>query len=521
MVPADACEPESQPLKAASQQPRRPPSSAEHDDALTSASAGRRLIRGSALRIAGNIAGVLAGIGTAALLLRHLGVAESGRYVTVMSLVAVGGTIADAGLNVTGSRELALRSPAERSTLVADFVGLRLLITPPALLLMVLFALIVGYPARMVLGTALAGAGLFIATTADAVLLRLVVELRNGGPAFVEFLRQAITLAGAALLVAIGAHLAPFFAIQIVVGIVIVLITPLLAGSRRFVKPRFDRQAQRALLTQSLPVAAAFVLGQLYFRFVVVLMSLISTPHQTGYFGGSLRAMEALIYVPILIAGTALPLLTAVARDDLTRLRQVIAGLNQSAMVAGVLLVIVMIRAAEPIMQIIGGAHFDPSGRVLRIQVVAIVFVALYQIWSAGLIALSRQRELLLTNVLGVLSLAVFAVVLVPPLGAEGGAAASVAADAVLACLIYWRLHAYVGSLAPQVGFLVKLGIAALPACAVLLTPGLPGLAVAALAGCVFLGAAQLLGILPPQLRAAFRRSAAQADARAGVEGDA
>ncbi len=49
------------------------------------------------------------GVGTAALLLRHLGVAESGRYVTVMSLVAIAGTVADAGLNITGSRELALR----------------------------------------------------------------------------------------------------------------------------------------------------------------------------------------------------------------------------------------------------------------------------------------------------------------------------------------------------------------------------------------------------------------------------
>jgi hypothetical protein len=48
-------------------------------DVLTSANAGGKVIRGSALRVVGNVAGILAGLGTATLLLRHLGVAESGR----------------------------------------------------------------------------------------------------------------------------------------------------------------------------------------------------------------------------------------------------------------------------------------------------------------------------------------------------------------------------------------------------------------------------------------------------------
>jgi O-antigen/teichoic acid export membrane protein len=46
------------------------------------------------MRVAGNAAGIVVGLGTATLLLRHLGVAESGRYVTVMSLVAIAGSVA-------------------------------------------------------------------------------------------------------------------------------------------------------------------------------------------------------------------------------------------------------------------------------------------------------------------------------------------------------------------------------------------------------------------------------------------
>ena len=478
---------------------------ASTDDVLSSSEAGGRVIRGSAWRVGGNAAGIVAGLATATLLLRHLGVVESGRYVTVLSLVAIAVSVADAGLNVSGSRELALRRPEDRRALIANLLGQRLSIMPIALLVIVAFAVLVGYPASMVAGTALAGTGLFIVALANALLLRLTVELRNAGLAFVDFLKQLITLAGVALLVLLGSHLTPFFAIQIVVGLIVVAVTPLLVGWRdALVLPRFDRAEQRVLLTRALPVAAAIVLGNVYFRLVIVLMSLISAPRQTGYFGGSLRAMETLVSIPILVAGVALPLLAAAARDDRARLRYAIEGLGEGAVVAGVLVWLVTARAAEPVMAIIGGPAFRPAGAVLRIQVGALMFIALYQIWTAALIALGRQRELILTNTLGLVGVAVFAVVLVPLFGAKGGAAASVLGDALLACLIYWRLHGAGVRVAMRIGFLARVVVAAGVASAALLFPGLPDLLAAALAGVLFIGVGHLIGMLPEELRDAL-----------------
>ncbi len=402
------------------------------EDVLSSGEAGGRVIRGSAWRVGANAAGTVLGVAAAALLARYLGVAESGRYFTVLSLVAIAVYVADVALNVTGSRELARRERQDRPALIANILAQRLSIMPVALLVMVAFALLAGYPTAMVVGTALAGGGVFMVALANAVLLPLTVELRNAGLAFVDFLKQAVTLAGFALLVALGSSLTPFFAVQIAVGIAVVAITPLLLGSRAFVAPRFDRADQRVLLRSALPVAAALALGQLYFRLVIVLMSLISDPHQTGYFGLSLRAMETLVYMPILVAGVALPLLATAARDDRARLHYAVKGLSEGAVIAGVLVVLVTIRAAEPVMVIIGGNAFRPAGAVLRIQVAALLFIALYQIWTAALLALGRQRELILANALALVGVGAFAGLLVPAFGAEGGAAASVLGDALL-----------------------------------------------------------------------------------------
>jgi O-antigen/teichoic acid export membrane protein len=472
-------------------------------DPLTAATAGGRVIRGSAWRVVANGAGIVLGLGTARLLLGHLSVPESGQYVTVLSLVSIAVYVADIGLNVAGSRELALRGPQDR-TLIANLLGQRLLVMPAAVALLVVFALLAGYRESMVVGTALAGAGALLTGLANVPLLRLTVELRNAGLALVDFVKQAVGLAGVALLVALGSHLTPFFGVLIVVGIVVVALLPVLLGPGAFVWPRFDRDTQRALFVTAFPMAAAIALGQVYFRLVIVLMSLISNETQTGYYGASLRAIEGVLIIPVLVSGVALPLLSAAARDDMARLRFAVRGLGEGAVIAGVFVILVAFRLTEPVMVLLGRAKFGPAGPVLRIQVATLLFLALDQIWTASLLALGRQRELILTNALALVGVAIFAGVLVPRFGAEGGAEASVAGEMFLAALIYWRLSRAAGRVIAGPGFFVRVLVAAAVASVALVIPGLPSLPAAALAGAAFLGVGQLIGMVPEELHEAL-----------------
>jgi O-antigen/teichoic acid export membrane protein len=477
------------------------------DDILTSTEAGGRVIRGSAWRLAGNVGGIALGIATAALLLHHLGVANSGRYVTVMSLVSIMSTISDLGISVTANRELALRPSAERRGLIANILGLRLTLMPPAILLSVGFAALAGYPARMVLGTAIAGIGALLVSVAHSFLARLSVELRNAGLALIDFAKQAVTLICVAALVALDARLTPFFGVLIVTGLVLIALVPVVDREHPFMLPRFDRSEQRQLLRTALPMAVALVLAELYFRFVIVLMSLISNPRQTGYYGASLRAMDSLIDLPALVvAGVALPVLATAARDDHDRLRYAVRGLNRAGAIAGVLLVLLAARLAEPVMRVIGGHAFGPAGAVLRIQVGALLFIGLYEIWSTTLVALGRQRDLIYTNAIALVGVIVFAAVLVPHFGAQGGAAAGVLGDALLAGLIYWRLHGVIGSVRLELGFIIGIVAAAAAGTVPLLISALPNLAAAASSAVAFLAVAWVTGIIPAEVPAAFTR---------------
>ena len=127
-------------------------------DVLSGPDIASRVVRGGALRGIGFGAVNLLGVVSSIVLLRHLGVADFGRYGTVIALVAIASGLADAGLNVTGSRELALlpRGP-ERRRLLGALLGARLLLLTAATVAAVAFAAVAGYDSTMVVGTALAG----------------------------------------------------------------------------------------------------------------------------------------------------------------------------------------------------------------------------------------------------------------------------------------------------------------------------------------------------------------------------
>src|SRR4051812_27159417 len=82
-------------------------------DVVDTQEAGPAVIRGSALRLGGMIAGTLATVVSSAIIIRHLGVVDTGRFVTVMALVVIVASISDLGLSAVGVREYTVRSAAE------------------------------------------------------------------------------------------------------------------------------------------------------------------------------------------------------------------------------------------------------------------------------------------------------------------------------------------------------------------------------------------------------------------------
>lgn len=478
------------------------------EDVLHTSEAGPKVIRGGVLRFGGYAAGILLGAVASVFLLRHLGVVEFGQYVTVMSLIAIVSGVTDAGLTTVGSRELAVRPRGpERERLVANILAVRLLLTPVGVLIAAAFAAVAGYGERMVWGTLLAGAGIVLVNAQASMTLPLPVELKNGRVTIAEVVKQAVTVLGIVALALAGASLLPFFAVQILVGVVVLAITPLLLGRRGLVRPRIDRSELWPLIRQATPVAAASVLGILYFRVLVIMTSLISSERETGLFATSFRILELLAGIPLLLAGVVLPVAAAAASTDEVRLAYVLQRVTEAALLGATVLAVGVAIGAEPVIVILGGEEYREAGPILSIQAFALIGIFLSQAFIVGLLATRLQREIAVTAALCLGSIFVFGLVLIPLWDAAGAAAAGVAADTLLAVITLVALRRTRAGRELRFGFVPRVVAAGLAAGAVALIPGVPALALAALAVVVFVVLAYALGAVPEEIGQAFDRS--------------
>jgi O-antigen/teichoic acid export membrane protein len=476
--------------------------------ALDLPTAGGRVIRGSVFRVGAYLAGVLLGVVAAALMTRHLGAADFGRYVTVISVIAVAGGLSEAGLLNIGVREYSVRERGPREELLRNLLGIRLVVTGTGTTLAIAFSAFAGYTAQMIIGTFLVGLALVVTTVQQTVGIPLSSELRLGWLSVLDIVRQFATVIGIVALVLVGAGLLPFFAVQLPVALVVLVVTVLLVRGAVSLRPSFTRVEWRRLRRAVLPYAAANTVGVLYGYLAIIVLSLVSTADETGYFGAAFRVFLVLAGIPALLVASAFPILARAARDDHARLAYASQRLWDISLIVGTGLALATLVGAPFAIDVIAGSGFEPSVDVLRVQAGALIASFVFGVWGFTLLALARYRGVLVANAVALLASAAITLSLAPPFGAFGAAFATLAGETCLAIgygvALMRRSPEFRVSLAlvPTVALACGIG-----ACALLIpVPNFVALSVATVAYVAVLFA---LGAIPNEIRDAlgWRRS--------------
>lgn len=471
---------------------------------LTSPEAGGRVIRGGIVRGIGYGAGTIVAAGTAVLLLRHLGRVDFGRYGTVGALLGVVSGISDAGLTAVGGREVALAAVADRPRLLRNLVTLRLAITPVGIVAASIFAFF-AYDRTMFWGTVLGGLGVLLVNTQATMMVPLSVDLRLGTVTIFEVLKTTLTFVFVAAFVSAGAGLLPLLAIQVPVGIAILLLTPLAVHVRQGLIPGLDREIARSLLREALPLAIALAMNVIYFRVLMIMMSLLGSAVGTGLFATSFQVFAVLFSLPLLVLSSALPLLSVAGRDDSERLRNGLQRMTEVALAASIVFVLAIVSLAHVVVPLLGGAQYRGAAPVLAIQAFALIAVFVGQTWQLGLLSLRRQSALAWANGGALVVIVVAGAVLIPLFGPKGAAVGAVIGETSLALFVYVLLRRAASTVAPRIGLTLRVAIAAVPAFVVLALP-IPWEAHTLGSLAVFAVAVVLTRALPPDLLHALRR---------------
>jgi O-antigen/teichoic acid export membrane protein len=466
-------------------------------------------IRGGMLRTAGYGANLLLSLVAAPLLLRHLGVVDFGGYVTVVSLVAIAGIVADAGLTVVAVREYAIRDAEGRRRLMANVTSLRVVIALAGAALAVLFALAAGYRSELVLGTAFAGIGLVLVITQQTFTVPLQARLRVGAITLLEVLKQSMTVALIVVLILLGATVTAFLAISIPVGAVAAVLTLIVVRRTVSMGPLAGRDEWRYLLRGALPVAAASILGALFYKSGVIVMSLVASAQETGLFSASLRVTEAVVPVPSLIASTAFPILVRAAEDSGGRLAYALQRLFEAGLILGAFSALFLVLGAEPLIDFVGGEEFEDAVPVLRVHGIATAATFLIAPWAAGLWAIQAQRSLVVASAVGLACLVALTLVLASEEGAIGAAIAMTVSEVLLALLAGALLVRRRPELRVKLAVVPKV-LVAVAAAAALALLGLPPLVLVVLATLVYFGLLLALRGIPGDVWMALRGRVAE-----------
>ena len=400
------------------------------DETARSAREADDATRGSAVKLAAEVASRLLGLGTTLLLARALGVSDFGALGRLWYVALLLAELAEFGLQATATRALVAGSFSLRALVRARVVTsavltgaalVALLASPagpawvrgavPILVPLVLFFVLAGW--GEFLGVALRCRG---ARVGEALLL---LVLRGG------------SLVGAVVALLGGAGLVGIAWCQAISPAPALALGAWLLARRKAAVPGADAGVG-SVLRAALPMAAHGGLQMLSPRVEFLVLSLLAGDRETGVFLAALRVFEFLGMVPNAVAQGAMPALTREALGGGEGVRRRTAG--TMALVAAPAATGLALVAPGVVGFLFGGAYADGTAP-LRILAIALLPLFLNALLSWALLARGRAGWLPRLTGLRVATAMGLALVLVPRLGAVGAAAGLAGAEWVLLAL--------------------------------------------------------------------------------------
>jgi O-antigen/teichoic acid export membrane protein len=388
--------------------------------------------------------------------------------------------------------------------MLRHLLGLRLLITVFGTAAAVLFAVAAGYDTAMVAGTAVAGAGVVIAIVQGTYTIPLQSALRLGWVAAIDVLRQTVTVVAIVAFAVAGASIVPLLGAPVVAALATLAATYALVRGAVPLLPSVDWAHFRRLLAITAPYAVATAVGVIYSYVAVVLMSLVSTERETGFFGASFRVFAVLGGLTGPLIASAFPILVRAASTDRNRLAYGLQRLWEIALLVGAGLSVVTAIGAPTAIDVVAGPDYEPSVSVLRIQALGLVATYVLATWGFALLSLTAYRALLVSNALALLTSAGITLAVAPSHGAVGTAFATLAGETLLAGAYGVALMRSRPELRVKLGVVPKVALAAAASCVPLLVP-LPDVARLVLAALAYSTIVLVLRAVPPDVWHAVR----------------
>jgi O-antigen/teichoic acid export membrane protein len=407
----------------------------------------RRLTASMAAATAGKAVTAVAGLLLIMVLTRELGPQEFGYYRTVLTYTALASVLADLGIYLVGLREMS-RPDADVASVAGNALMLRLVTTAAVLLLASFVGLLLPYDLEVKRGIFL-GALIYTAIQGSEFLVAVFQRaMKQAGSAIAQAVGALVSLLAVWLLAFLDVGVQGMLGATLLGALLTLGISWALARQLVPFRPRFDLALWRRYVVAGLPLAGSHIFTMTMLRGDTLLLSLFQPAADVGLYGVPTKMFELITSLPYLFAGLMMPLLTAAATpgtedaapgtDDYNRL----LGRSLDAMLMfGIGAMLVLLFFAPQILAFISGEEFVTGAPALMILSVAVLLAAPAMVLRFALVAIDRERRVLLVDgcacAVGLISY----LLLIPRFSIVGAATGTAIAEAAVLVGMLWGLR--------------------------------------------------------------------------------
>jgi O-antigen/teichoic acid export membrane protein len=323
---------------------------------------------------------------------RYLGSEEYGRLYLAMSLAIMTQVFIDFGGAFYIAKEIA-KAPGNAPSLIADSIGLRVILSLLSLLALLAFAVLGGYPPRVQLLIGI----LSIAKLWEGTLAVYISSFQ--GFERMEF-RSASSITERVLLTvtAVPALLLGADAL-LVAGLMALSTLASFAVASRFLRrlvqslPPIRWRSSWQLAKSGLPYLMMAIFAVIYYRINAVMLSQMATEAVVGWFGAAFRFFDILMFLPSILSVAIFPVLARQAGEK-SNIGYTAEKSLQVILLAGVPFSIGSFAFASDIIGTLFGLNsYAASVPILKVLAPGLLLVYVDFVLVTALVALDRQRQ--------------------------------------------------------------------------------------------------------------------------------
>ncbi len=373
-----------------------------------------------------------------------------GDYTTAINFVAIFAIIADFGLNNIVVRELSRRKEGVKEY-VSQVLGLRALFALLTLALAPLAALILPYSHSVLMAVLIVALASYMLSLNQVFVGVFQANLRMERAVLTEIVGRIVIFVGSLLFIHWQMGLLPIIGVIFLGHLTNVTLSWLLA--RKFVKPTisFNLTAWRRLFWEMLPMGTVIVLGMLYVRSDVIVLSVLKDSQAVGIYGVAFKFFDILIALPAFFMGAVFPFLARFYHEDKSRFLAILEKAEEILALTALPIATSFIVLAVPFIRLVATSEFLPAALVLQLFSIGLVFSFLASMPYFALIAMNRQRALIWVYGFLIVENVIFNIIFVPRYSYNATAAVSALTQFLAFVGSWWLLYRFSG-FKPKIG---------------------------------------------------------------------